>query len=359
MSVLLTALCCLLSCSGAQQTVETASVVDSLPPEPQEITLLFAGDAMQHQRQLDKARTKDGTYDYSGCFAAVRAIVDSADYAVVNLETTLSHGGFSGYPMFCSPVSFAESLRQAGFDFFLTANNHCLDRRDKGVMRTIALLDSMGIPHTGTFRNKADRDTLAPKIVDVKGFKIAFLNYTYDTNGIAIQGDVAVDLINRDKMAADVAAARKKGAEIVCVCMHWGDEYKLLPNAAQKSLADFLLAQGVDLLIGGHPHVIQPAEMRTDSVSGRNALVVYSLGNFISGMRTTDTRGGIMVRTTLRRDSLGRAQVATADYVPVFTIPGEFRLAIADSVQTPQAKAWRRNAYAIFDRHNKNVPRAK
>ena len=359
MSVLLTARCCLLSCSGAQQTAEANQVADTLPPAPQEVTLLFAGDAMQHKTQLAKARQKDGTYDYSDCFTGIKAIVDSADYAVVNLETTLAYNDFSGYPMFCTPVSYAESLRQAGFDLFLTSNNHCLDRRDKGLVRTIALLDSMGIPHIGTFRNKADRDTLAPKIVDVKGFKIAFLNYTYGTNGIKVQGNVVVDYIDRNKMAADIAAARKKGAEIVCVCIHWGDEYKLLPNNTQKNLADFLLKQGVDLIIGGHPHVIQPIEMRTDPATGKNALLVYSLGNFISGMRKTDTRGGIMVRTTLSRDSQGRAQVSTADYIPVLTVPGEYRLVVADSLDTPEAKAFLNSAYGIFNRHNKNVPRAK
>ncbi len=288
----------------------------------QQATLLFAGDAMMHQGQIDAAKRQGGVYDYSDCFAAVAPFVSQADYAVVNLETPLGGAPYSGYPCFCAPDSYATALKDAGFDLFLTANNHTLDRHDRGLKRTIQELDRQGIAHIGTYRDQAQRDSLLPKIVNVNGFKIGMLNYTYGTNGIEIQGDCVVDYINREKMARDIAQAREKGAELVCVNVHWGDEYKLLPNSSQRALAKFLLSQGVEMIIGGHPHVIQPMEMITDENTGKRSFLVYSLGNFISNMKTRDTRGGAMVEVKLRRDSVGVAYVADAGYRLVFTVPG-------------------------------------
>lgn len=331
-----------------------------------EATLLFAGDAMMHQGQIDAARQPDGTYRFSECFTEVAPIVQKADYAIVNLETPLGGAPYSGYPCFCAPDSYADALVAAGFDLMLNANNHTLDRRDKGLKRTISQLDARGIPHIGTYNNAAARDSLSPLVVDVKGFKIAMLNYTYGTNGIEVRGDAVVDYIDRAKMRRDIVKSREKGAEIVMVAVHWGNEYQLLPHSSQKSLADFLYRQGVDLIIGGHPHVIQPMEIRRDSVSGRSALVVYSLGNFISNMKTRDTRGGALVQTTLRRDSTGRAYVADASYRLVFTLPGQplkrnFTLHPAEQVDDPQWKshcrAFVQSAETIFKRHNIDVPR--
>lgn len=158
-------------------------------------------------------------------------------------------------------------------------------------------------------------------VKDVNGFRIGFLNYTYGTNGITIQGDAVVDYIDRKVIYSDVEATRKAGAEIIVAAMHWGEEYTLLPVKAQKELADYLLSLGVDMVIGGHPHVVQPFEMRKNPATGRNALVVYSLGNFISNMKTRDTRGGALAEVTLKRDSCGVATVSDARYHLVFTVP--------------------------------------
>lgn len=327
--------------------------------------MLFAGDAMMHQAQIDAARRPDGSYNYDSCFVEVSPIIRNADYAIVNLETPLGGAPYSGYPCFCAPDSYATALREAGFDLFLTANNHTLDRRDRGVQRTVATLDSLHIPHLGTYTNATQRSERLPMIKNINGFKVAMLNYTYGTNGITIQGDVVVDYIDRPTIASDIAKARAEGAEIIMAAIHWGNEYQLLPHSSQKELAQFLVDQGVELIIGSHPHVIQPMEMRTGK-DGRKSLVVYSLGNFISNMKTRDTRGGAMVEATLRRDSTGRAYVDNACYRLVFTeAPSaksrQFKLYPAENVTSgPWAShchAFTQSATAIFDRHNINVDR--
>lgn len=287
---------------------------------PAEATLLFAGDAMMHQAQIDAARMADGAYDYSGCFDAIAPIVGTADYAVVNLETPIGTHNFTGYPCFNAPASYVDALREAGFDLFLTANNHTLDRRDKGLLHTLTVLDSAHVDHIGTYRDKAARAAVLPMVRNINGFKVGFLNYTYGTNGFEVKGDVVVDYIDHDRIDADVRMLREAGAELIAACMHWGEEYVLLPVASERRHADFLRRCGVEMIIGGHPHVVQPLRLASDRYApGR--VTVYSLGNLISNMKTRDTRGGAMAEVRLRRDSVGKAYVDTAFYHLVYTVP--------------------------------------
>lgn len=335
-----------------------ASFFPFTPYADDEATLLFAGDAMQHQAQIDAARRPDGSHDYSECFTALKPYIESADLAVVNFEAPLGGAPHTGYPCFSAPDDFPAALTDAGFDVFLLANNHILDRRDRGLHRTLQQLRSAGIPHLGVWHDSADRDSIMPVIMDVNGFKVALLNYTYGTNGFTVSGNAVVDYIDHRTIQADVESARNRGAEIVAVCLHWGDEYKLLPNAAQRSLADWLTALDVDLIIGNHPHVVQPMERRT-SPSGRPVLLTYSLGNFISNMKTTDTRGGSMVKVRLRRDDAGRAYMAQARYLTVFTEPAangtNFRVVPAEQSADPRAAAFLRSALATPLKRNIDV----
>jgi len=277
-------------------------------------TLLFAGDAMCHQAQLDAAR-KGTEYCFSGYYKHIEHIVRRADYAVVNLETPTAGAPYSGYPCFNAPDSFAEELKKCGFDMLLTANNHTLDRRSRGANKTIKLLDSLQIDHIGTYESDDARRKIMPFVKDINGFRIGFLNYTYGTNGITADGNFTVDYINRDKIAADVASARKAGAELIVAALHWGTEYKLYPDNFQKSLAKYLSELGVEMIIGSHPHVVQPMELKDGK------LTVFSLGNLISNMKTTDTRGGAILRVTLERDLSGKAMVRDAAYSLVFVEP--------------------------------------
>ncbi|MDE7381425.1 MAG: CapA family protein, partial [Muribaculaceae bacterium] len=287
------------------------------PCSPSGADLIFVGDAMQHQGQLDQARIEGNGkgYDYSDCFKLIAPTIAEADYAVCNLEVPLGGGpDYSGFPCFSAPDSYAKALKDAGFDLMLTANNHCLDRGDKGARRTLIALDSLKIDHIGTYNDPAQREEKVPFIKDINGIKVGFLNYTYGTNGIMPKENVEVALINKKDMEREIRKTKEAGAEILVVAMHWGIEYVLRENAEQRDLADFLVNQGVDLIIGGHPHVIQPMKVVHNEKENKDVLIVYSLGNFISNMKTGDTRGGALVRARIERDAEGKARFIKADY---------------------------------------------
>lgn len=332
--------------------------------EKGEAEIVFAGDAMQHKAQIEAAYVANNTYDYSNCFSEIAPYITDCDYAVVNLETPLGGKPYTGYPCFSAPDSYLSALKESGFDLMLAANNHTLDRRDKGLLRTINQFESQSAEYIGIYRNYEHRSSHLPLIKQINGIKIGFLNYTYGTNGIAIQGDVIVDYIDQELIKADVQQARRTGAELIAVCIHWGDEYRLLPNKTQQSLAEFLCDIGVDMIIGGHPHVIQPMELRYNIKHNKNILLVYSLGNFISNMKTRDTRGGAVVKAYLSRNAHGIAQVDSARYRLFFTVPptknnSNFHLVPAEKYNSGewsiQCKSFRQSAEAIFKKHNRNI----
>ena len=330
---------------------------------------VFFGDAMQHSMQYQVAHRADGTYDYSACFKHVQSDIEQADYAVVNLECTLGGAPYSGYPCFSAPDEYAQQLQKVGFDLFLTSNNHCLDRRDKGLVRTINRLDEFGIPHIGTYINAEERSRQLPFIKDFNGMKVAFLDYTYGTNGIPVQGDVVVDLIDKDVISADIDRARAAGATVLCVNMHWGIEYTLTPVAVQKDLAQFLVDKGVDLIIGGHPHVVEPFEVRHSAAYNKDVLLVYSLGNFISNMSDIDCRGGAMVKVTMKYEN-GRPVISNPRYKLFFCQkPGAgdntYQVIPEDKPQMVRADSratfnqFMQRTHDLVMSHNVNVPQDK
>lgn len=263
------------------------------------ISIYFAGDIMQHDAQLKAALRADGTYDYTGCFTQVTPEIEAADIAVCNFETTLGGAPYSGYPQFCSPDELAAAVRDAGFDIFLTANNHCLDRRTRGLVRTLDVLDSLGIPHLGTYRDQAERDSLYPYIIERNSMRIALLNYTYATNGIPVAAPCIVNYIDTTQIKADVIRARQLHADCIIACMHWGTEYRLEPDKSQKTLEEWLYSIGVDHIIGGHPHVVQPVRTLPHRYHAGSSLTVWSLGNYISNMSAPHTFQGLAVTTRL------------------------------------------------------------
>ena len=242
----------------------------------------------------------------------------AADIAVVNFEVPLGGEPYSGYPAFSAPEDFALALQKAGFDFFLLANNHCLDRRTRGLVRTIQTLDSLGIRHTGTFLDRDHRHRTYPMLLRKKDFRIIMLNYTYDTNGLKVDTPRIVNYIDREIMEADIAEAKLFNPDFIIANMHWGLEYDRMPSRKQRELADWLMRQGVDLVIGSHPHVVQPMELRRGKEGTPDRLVVYSLGNFISNMSREHTDGGVMVKVVLGRKGL-RRYIASAQYSLIYS----------------------------------------
>lgn len=361
---------CGASTAKQTDTIQNDSISENKSAQVSEITILFAGDAMQHQAQLDQAKIRGGgKYDYSQCFTMIAPDIKEADYAVINLEVPLGGGPvYRGYPCFSAPDSYAEALRDAGFDMFLTSNNHCLDSGMKAARRTLTALDSIGVDHIGTYHDAAQREKLVPFIKDIKGFKVGFLNYTYGTNGIEPRDGMEVAMIDRDRMAKEIAKTREAGAEIVVVTVHWGVEYVLKQNKNQENLAQFLLDQGTDLVIGSHPHVIQPMMVVDNEKTGKKSLVVYSLGNFISNMKTGDTRGGALVRAVIGRDQNGKPVFKEANYDTFLSAKPEnntqnFRVIpswMPESIPASQKEHWNifnRGAEKIFNQYNKDVPR--
>ena len=265
----------------------------------QQIDLLFAGDIMQHETQLDMARQNDGKYSFTYCFRYIKEFVKSADISVANLETTIGKSGYSGYPSFCAPDSFLHAVKDAGFKVLLFANNHCMDKGKRGALYTLDMLDSLQISHCGVYRNAKEREERYPLIIEEKGIRVAILNYTYGTNGRDIPHPMVVNLIEKETISRDIQTAKEKAPDAIIACMHWGDEYVSLPPQHIKELSDWLIEQGVDHIIGNHPHVVQPIEIRESKTTPDRNVVAYSTGNLVSNMSLRRTDGGIMIAMKL------------------------------------------------------------
>lgn len=273
-------------------------------PKADKITFLFAGDIMGHDEQIWSAENREThTFNYDTVFRFISPLVGKADIAIANLEVTLAGKPFKGYPQFSSPVELAVACRKAGFDCLVTANNHSADRGKKGIISTINNLDSLGIPHTGTFLNRANRDTLSPLMISRNGISVALLNYTYGTNGIKVPEPVVVNMLDKEVITADIKKARDTNSDIIILFLHWGTEYDTVPSVSQSDLATYLLSAGADLVIGSHPHVLQKMVWIKDQSSGKEGVVVYSLGNFISNQRKPKTDGGSMIEIEFTKDA--------------------------------------------------------
>ncbi len=355
----------LLLCCTACASVEAQGVDEAKSSADSTFTLLFIGDLMQHQAQIDAAHTAKG-YDYTDCFLRVKQEIEKADLAVGNLEVTLAGKPYSGYPQFSAPDEFLMAVKEAGIDVLLTANNHCLDRGKKGLERTVLMLDSLKVPYAGTYRNEAERNSRYPLLVEKNGFRIVFLNYTYGTNGIPVQSPNIVNFIDRQIIEKDIAVAKSMKPDALIACMHWGIEYNSLPESADKKLAAWLLEQGVDHVIGSHPHVVQPMQVVSDSI-GEKHLVVYSLGNYISNMYKRATDGGLMVKLTLEKKE-NKTSLSDCGYSLVWVsrpsvsgkknyrvYPSSISTDSLNAVEKSKLKLFLDDSRTLFKQHNKGI----
>ncbi len=271
-------------------------VADSLTGAAYPLTLIFSGDVMQHLPQVEAARQPDslgGGYDYTDCFAAMARFWESADFTVVNLETTLTATGrYSGYPCFASPPALADALRGAGVDVVALANNHICDRGRQGIETTLNYVDSIGLRSVGVYADSAA--ARRPLMLEQGAYRVALLNYTYGTNGLPTPKGMTVNRIDTLLILQHIRAARADSATHIVAFFHWGEEYQRTPNTQQRTLARWCRDNGIDLAVGSHPHVAQPID-----TAGR---VVYSLGNLVSNQRDRYQEGGISVRITCYPD---------------------------------------------------------
>ncbi|MFD1778015.1 CapA family protein [Fredinandcohnia salidurans] len=264
------------------QTHEFKKTEQNFKPFTTSITLAAIGDILIHSTVYNDAKTDNG-YDFKPMISNVKDLLENADITIANQETIVggTEIGLSTYPSFNSPYEVADAFKDAGVDIVSIANNHTLDRGEKAIISATNYLNKIGMEYTGGYQSPEDKSRI--RVLDQNGIKIAFLSYTYGTNGIPVPKgkDHLVNLIDMELIKKDIKAA-KEIADLVSVSMHWGNEYQLLPNDQQKQLAQQLADEGVDLIIGHHPHVLQPMDWLTGK-DGNQTFVIYSLGNFLSG----------------------------------------------------------------------------
>ena len=257
---------------------------------------------MGHDEQIWSAENREThLYNYDDVFQYIKPVIADADIAIANFEVTLGGPPYTGYPQFSSPDDLAVACKNAGIDYLVTANNHAADRGKKGIISTINKLDSIGIPHTGTFLNSSCHDSLTPLMIHKNGTSIALLNYTFSTNGIIVPEPVIVNMLDKELITRDINEAKDKNADFIILFLHWGTEYDTIPSKTQTDLAEYFQSIGVDMVIGSHPHVLQKMVRTKNNVTGNNDVVIYSLGNFVSNQRKPKTDGGSMVRIELTR----------------------------------------------------------
>lgn len=280
-------------------------------PRPEDrkdtITLRFIGDVMLHTKQIETARQKDGSFDFTTFLEGIRPDLENADLAVANMEFTLAGAPYTGYPGFSSPDSYADYAADCGIDVFLTANNHILDKGPKGLSRTLGYYGEMeqsrGILYTGSANPKDSSRN--PLYVIVKGAKIAIINFTYGTNCGGETADGAkVFRMDEAKIKSAIQRAKRAYSDLIIVCPHWGTEYDLKHSATQEKWARMIAEAGADVIIGAHPHVVQDKAVISTS-DGRCVPVYYSLGNAVSNMSATNTQLELMVTVRLLRNYYG------------------------------------------------------
>jgi len=288
------------------------------------VSLLFAGDAMGHEPQFQWAyNPQTDTYNYEPNFRYVMPYIYKSDLAIVNLEVTLAGKPYSGYPTFSTPDSYKDALINCGFDVITLANNHILDRGKRGMERT---LDKVAdCPNVGAYRDSLDRANRYPLILELQGLKIALFNVTYGTNGFYPVKPNIVNYIDTAEIAADLRSLEGKDIDMKIMSIHWGDEYVTKAIPKQRELARWFADKGFDLVIGGHPHVVEDVEylpvtrVRDNKEVQTRVPVLYSLGNLISNQRRLNTNGGIMVRIDIRRDN---AEIVNVSYLPCYVHKG-------------------------------------
>lgn len=296
---------------GAQALTPPVFPPPAAIPSCDTVRMVVIGDVMMHSRQLE--------YDSSTFLEGLSPMLENADFAVANAEFSLGGKPYSGYPSFSAPDSYAVTLQKdCGIDVLLTANNHILDRGSDGLVRTLSVYDSLGIRHTGTARDEKESMQNNPLMLTRKGIRIALVNFTYGTNHPGPRSAYPkVCGMDREELSSCIEKARRQGADFIIALPHWGTEYMLEHDRSQEELAEWLAGQGVDAIVGSHPHVVQ------DSCTIGAVPVYYSLGNAVSNMSAKNTRLGLAVEFILVKDAAtGSRECFSNLYFTWCTLPG-------------------------------------
>ncbi|PKA17315.1 CapA family protein [Leptospira haakeii] len=300
----------------SSQNVKTGSPTDA-------VRIVAVGDIMSHQTQIDTAYDKEcDCWKFDEVFQEVSSMISEADLAVGNLETTLPGDPkqYSGYPQFGAPDSLAKAIKDIGFDVLSTANNHSCDKGRLGVVRTLSVLDQLGLKHLGTYKDKEEYEKNRILFVPVGNLNLAFLDYTYGTNGLEIPAGTVVNLIDKDQIAADIVLAKKSKPDAIIVMYHYGTEYLHQPDPFQVEMVDHAFSSGADIVLGGHPHTLQKFGKKTikDKFGvSKERFYIYSLGNFISGQDRRYVDGGLILKFSLSKEN-DKLNISDISYEPVW-----------------------------------------
>lgn len=283
---------------------------DEYPEGISVLRLAAAGDVIMHLPIVKSGYQKESnTYDFRPCFAEIKDYLSSADLAVCVLETPLAapnDRNYTGYPTFNAPPAIADALQWAGIDLVFTAHNHSLDRGAAGIRNTLAYLDKIGLPQTGSRKSPDQKEY---QIIEKNGFKLGFLSYTTLTNGIPLPAEAPymLNLLDYEKLAQNVKELRASGVDAIILALHTGVEYQRQPSREQLVTVNHLLQAGVDIILGSHVHVIQPYEFREVALPGtteaKTCFVAYSLGNLLSNQQWRYSDCGLMTTLELEKSS--------------------------------------------------------
>lgn len=327
-----------MSTTGKKPPSEKAPLIDEQEREEAQeeeaethinIQLATAGDIMFHNTQLTSAYDEQtNTYDFTPFFADVKPILSQADLTIANFETTTAgpEKEYTGYPQFNSPDEVVDAIKDAGVDVLTTVNNHSLDTGQDGLKRTVETIQKRGIDTVGTYAQKPNSRVL---IKEVEGIKFAILAYTESTNGLGAnypkeELDAMLNMMETDKIIEDIQEAKQLEADFIIAYMHWGIEYATEPNETQVELAHLMAEEGVDLILGSHPHVIQKSDIiQTEE---KETFVIYSMGNFISNQRQETlgdgyelTEDGIILLFDIEKDlNKNKTMIKHVEYIPTW-----------------------------------------
>lgn len=302
----------------------STSNLENEKKEDKSFTLTALGDVLCHNTQYwDAHNSATDEYDFSYVFDDIKKYTEKSDITIANIETSFAgkERGYSNYPTFNSPDSLVTALKNIGIDIITTAGNHCLDMGYSGLTRTIDVLDENGIEHLGTYKSEEEQNKTFIK--EINGLKVAFINYTYGTNGIPVPTgkSYCVNLIDKDLIKKHIKMAQDENADVIIACMHWGTEYRTTANSQQEELSDFLFKNGVDVIIGNHPHVIEPFETREVTMpdgTKKQCFVAYALGNFTADQNAVNTRDSIILNLKITKKADGTLSIDDINYIPIY-----------------------------------------